>query len=381
MAITFISQPSALVLAGNPVIVKAHSSVTGKTFMRIVLAVTVNVTRTSGLMATYQDTYTYPLDEDGTATIDIHDSLQSVIRKEWMPTLERGGAGVLNVKQTVTKVEFSYTATEKYLDGIDEHTGASVASETHRAIAGAQTDMERLLATSEDTLATLAPGQILSRKPESERIPADSTLLVPCVPISGSQIQEWKVTQDGNTQAFNTGPTEYYLPASIEVDPTALGLTEGAFEVYACNDRAKSKYLVPASEDYREFRFVNSFGLMESVVAECKEALSYSLDSEVYEMPMDVAFNGHKQVASLTGKPYGTLAMSSGFVNREWADWWVNEFLTAEKVYLREGNVWLPVAVVPDDTVKLYDRTKTDLVEVDFDIRYSFEGSPSRVSL
>jgi hypothetical protein len=67
--------------------------------------------------------------------------------------------------------------------------------------------------------------------------------------------------------------------------------------------------------------------------------------------------------------------MSSGFVNREWAEWWLTEFVVTRKAWMYDNGTYIPDAIIPEETNKLYDRAKPGLISVNFSVRYGFSGS------
>ena len=124
----------------------------------------------------------------------------------------------------------------------------------------------------------------------------------------------------------------------------------------------------------RNFIFLNGFGMLESITAVTKESLEYEIQSETYAVPQEIGFRGNTQVVNYANSPEATFGMSSGFVNREWAEWWVNEFIVTRKAWVLHEGRYIPVAIIPDDTVSLYDKSKPGLMAVNFSVRYSFTG-------
>lgn len=68
-------------------------------------------------------------------------------------------------------------------------------------------------------------------------------------------------------------------------------------------------------------------------------------------------------------------AMSSGAVDYDWADWWVNEFLDCTKgVWVKMDGIWIPCEVVPEDTIVFSDETTNDLCTINFNVRLALSG-------
>jgi hypothetical protein len=75
--------------------------------------------------------------------------------------------------------------------------------------------------------------------------------------------------------------------------------------------------------------------------------------------------------------------MSSGYVTREWAEWWATEFIGGKRK--RWWMLWqgpglatpryVPVVVEPaKKSINIYDRAKQQLASVDFTVTLALEG-------
>lgn len=126
-----------------------------------------------------------------------------------------------------------------------------------------------------------------------------------------------------------------------------------------------------------QFLFINSLGVFESATAFSCESLSYGLESERKNLVSNPRYrpNPVATTRKTGGRP--KFEMSSGFVSREWADWWCTEFLQAKRYWmLHSSGVWVPVTVTPtDDTILVYDRSEQRLPHVDFEVEVSAGGS------
>jgi hypothetical protein len=75
--------------------------------------------------------------------------------------------------------------------------------------------------------------------------------------------------------------------------------------------------------------------------------------------------------------------MSSGYVTREWAEWWAMEFLGGKRKrwwmkYKGPGQAtpaYVPVIVEPaKKSISIYDKTKQQMPHVDFTVTLALEG-------
>ena len=74
--------------------------------------------------------------------------------------------------------------------------------------------------------------------------------------------------------------------------------------------------------------------------------------------------------------------MSSGYVTREWAEWWAMEFLGGKRKqwWMRypigdASGTYVPVIVTPaKQDISIYDRSKQQTPHVDFTVTLALEG-------
>lgn len=129
-------------------------------------------------------------------------------------------------------------------------------------------------------------------------------------------------------------------------------------------------------DETRQFLFVNSLGVFETCTAMCLESLSYGIESETKNLASAPAYFAKPNRTTHKTGGRGVMKMSSGTVNRAWADWWITEFLMAKKYWMLYNGRWLPVTVTPsEDEPLVYDRAEQRLPHVDFDVEMAVEGS------
>lgn len=365
MAIQILQQPGSVSFASDPIISKAKTTLTGKMYLRIKMKCNVKAFR-SGEEVAYSEDYSYEVAEDGTATFNVSSTVATAIARCMKQDVEG-----TDVEQTVYSAKFTLTYKEAFVDGMAEIEEGELTSEEYTAITGGLTEFERMTAASADTADIIGEGRILSRKPEGEAVPKGVDLYMPAVISTGDTIA-YSIKQGEKKDNFSLFTGGTLIPASIKI-PTG-SLDYGSFAAGIAAEEGKTKYAVPLAPDMRNFLFLNGFGLIESVTAVTKESLSYETQSEQYAIPKEIGFRAHTQIASYAQQPFVSLEMSSGYVNREWAEWWINEFCTAKRAWMMIREGFFPVAIIPDETVDLYDRSKPDLLAVNFTVRYSFAG-------
>lgn len=365
MALQITQQPGSVSFAGDPIIAKAKTTLSDKTFLRIVADCTVKVLR-SGDEFQYSESYTYFVGSDGVATFNVANTVRAALDKY----VEQEVNGV-TVSQTLYTAQFQITYKEMYLDGVLEVTSSTVTSEWYKAVMGRLTEYERMTASNADTASLLGSGRILSRKPAGERVPKGIDLYLPAISTVSDTLSYY--TQQTEKKAYSQYTGGTYVPASLKISTDAL--SEGVLTVGISQEAAGEKVVVPQIPVMKHFLFLNGFGLIESVTAITKESFSYTIQAETYTVPAEINYRGHTRTVSYADSPQAELEMSSGYVNREWAEWWLSEFVTTRKAWMLDGGIYLPVAIIPDEENIVYDRTKPGLLAVGFTVRYSFLGS------
>lgn len=145
---------------------------------------------------------------------------------------------------------------------------------------------------------------------------------------------------------------------------------------------------------YYHFMFVNSLGVLETCSAVTRESLSYTIESSEMSLVTTPKYYAESNITVTKSGNRATLKMSSGYVNRAWADWWTTEFLMAKCYWVRYGNtkkqilnndgekvwvetpLWLPCTIIPsDEEVSIYNKTEQNLPHIDFEVRVGVEGS------
>lgn len=365
MAIQVTQQPGEISFAGDPIIVKAKTTLTDKTFLRIKLQCDVTAYR-SGEEYPYSEIYSFDVASDGLATFNVGNTVKTALSRAIVQSADSG-----EVEQTMYAAKYKLTYKEVFIDGMVEIEEGQVISEEYYAIPGSLTEFERLTARYSDTTTVLGNGRILSRKPDGELIPKGVDFYLPAVDTKSDTIS-YSVQQGETKNSYSQFTGGALVPKSIKV--TTGTLSSGSVIIGTAAETGRKAFIVNPNPDMRNFIFLNGFGMLESITAVTKESLEYEIQSETYAVPQEIGFRGNTQVVNYANSPEATFGMSSGFVNREWAEWWVNEFIVTRKAWILHEGRYIPVAIIPDDTVSLYDKSKPGLMAVNFSVRYSFTG-------
>lgn len=338
---TKIAITSGSLLIGNPIMVSVTASNVGNaTFHRVKLIV-------KAALSTDGTDKEYPLSANAENGEVVEFDISTVLRS---------AASKYEYEYATTARSYPYLAYT--LEAYDEYMTNGVMYEVGKmshnsgtksyALMGAFTARERYL-----TQGTTRDVTEYTRKPLTGEICAPGELLV----YPSANITPLKITD-----TLTSGPL-------INV----ATLTGSGSKTYG----GRTIYVDPNAKNRILFQFVNGYGVVETISAEMLEEVGSTGTTEEDEVTAPSSF----------GKPNGSVARrderkavykcSSGYINKEWAEWWATEFLGGDKWrkggrckcwVLLDGN-WFPCTVVPDDDITLYDRSKPGLIHVDFEVR------------
>jgi hypothetical protein len=345
MATISTSEITGLKLIGNPIVLKVTPANTpsGATFHRAMLQVTV--TSSDSRSGTFE--FSMPVTGSGALSFDISSALQAVADQY------EYGVGMTNNSGFSSYPSYSFTvkAWDEWLkDGevADNYSSAATASASG-FYPGAFSDRERLVAASRPTR--------WSRKPSSS----------PEVCFAGAAVL-W--------------------PGSISSSPSV-----NVYTIDAANtaDTAHNFYTIPFHRDGYEMRFINSLGVHESVHVSCLAQQDMTVKTDKYTIARQETLTSFSRGMTVKQNDHERWKMSSGPLDGKWLQWWLHELLMARYAWLNcaprlynandgkwemDGAVWLPVHILPDDTVKGFSRQKPDMMEVQFIVEFDINGSP-----
>lgn len=126
---------------------------------------------------------------------------------------------------------------------------------------------------------------------------------------------------------------------------------------------------------YVDFLFVNRRGAVETCSAQPLESMSIDVESTQYARVERPTFRPSRSIMSFATGGRRSWEMSSGYVTREWAEWWVLEFLMAKQRWMLYKGRFVPVTVTPaKKSTTIYDRTKQQMSSVEFTVTLALEG-------
>lgn len=217
-------------------------------------------------------------------------------------------------------------------------------------IFGGFSDLERLTSNgSKDALT-------LSRKPTSSpHIAAVGEALAYTPPYS--------TAQSLLDSASLTAPT------SVEATITKEGQqTIGGQNIYA----------LPQSEakNRQVFRFINSFGVLESVSVPCVYSKKLTVTTANYAVSRQETFSAFSRSVVKKTNDRESWLFQTDPLTVGWLYWYLHEFLMSEHIWLQAEGNWLPCTVAPEEETTFFDKTQQTMYCLSFTAKLDINGSP-----
>lgn len=341
-----ISIDSGSVLIGSPIEVSVQAESVGNkaTFHRVKLIVSAALS-TDGQYEDFE--LSAPVTDGETAIFDISDALRTVAGKfTYSP---------ITAETTYPYLAYILKAWDEYMiDGIlHEKVAERNYGSTMYALMGAFTDAERYLSNGQNYLTSF------TRKPIKGEVCSQNESIV---------YPEDILTPLSITSVLSKGPSIMIQSLNGYVGMVLIG----SHQVYVDENQ---------SERFK-FQFVNGLGVVESISAELLESVETSGTTEFNNITSSVGYlNVNRRTARKSGR-IPKYRMSTGYINKEWAEWWHNEFFGSdpfrqnlqESCWMLIGGIWFPCIPVLDDDFVLYERTENGMIKIDFTVHLTIDG-------
>ena len=102
--------------------------------------------------------------------------------------------------------------------------------------------------------------------------------------------------------------------------------------------------------------------------------MSYEVSGETHSLVQDISVRPSDRRYATKAQPVGVYELSSGYVPKRWAEWYVQELLTSPRVWIQLGGKWIPALIEAEDDCVIYDRVKPEMPHVDFTLRLAIDG-------
>ena len=373
MSVTITQHPSAISFAGNPVLLKAYSNLSGKTFLKVCAEVSVGIYQREAVV---RDGIVYHLSipsEGGSGkpvTFDFSDVLQSALSQM---AVERNAVLSGNDPSfTGGYVQYSVKVWDEFLNEYSEVTSTKdsgyVTSGRKVAIPGAYTDKQRLLLT-EDTAAYLGSAHILSNKPDGEAVPLGGKVTVPVFSSSSRSVSVY-ANAVGSGNLLGTHPVYASEVSWRSFTPKAVGFQSLLWE--GLELPPFFIHVVPEQPFSRYFEFVNRLGAVESIYTFGRAQRKNQLQQERQVKRHNVSFRPAARFIKRTLQEESLLELTTGPLSREWAKWFAEEFFTAEQVwmYSKEADDMVPVLIEADEAISVFNESEAEVPDLPFKVTF-----------
>lgn len=250
-------------------------------------------------------------------------------------------------------VKFNVSAYDEYMTNGELHKSEPVSyltgEDVKQTLFGGFSDYDRLMATK-DTMSVSR----MTRKPTT----------IPQLACVGETI----IYVEPYTPAVDFTTATWEAPEAKAYNITA----EGAQSV-----GGQQLFALPASEASRrtEFRFINSFGVLESISIPKSYAQEVDIKATNYIVTRKETLHSFSRSAvRKQGNMEGWNYMTDP-LDEKWLAWYLHELLMSEHVWLKINGKFLPCTIESEETIKYADDTKDDIYSVSFTARLSFCGS------
>lgn len=377
--ITITQKPSETSFAGNPVLLKVSSGLKDKTFLKACAKVVLNIYQRGELLSSNVRTLSIPTNGGREeVTFDLSDLLLSALSQV---SVERTKALSVGNSPSISSGYVRYTVQmwDEYLDEYSEVVStedtASQSTGVCFAIPGAYTDMQRLL-RPEDTESYLGTLKLLSSKPDFE-----------VIPLGGGIVQSFYSKSDAKLDFYldRTSGTSPVTSASLYENEVAWhkvdvpeSVVQGLHSLTVAPQGVAPTffYVMNPIPFTHYFEFVNRLGAVESIYTFGRATRKRKLTQERQVVKYRTSFRPTSRYVKRTLQEEEAIALSTGPVSREWAQWFISEFFTAEKVwmYSEEANDMIPVVVECEEDMDVFSESAAEVLDLPFTVVKCING-------
>lgn len=372
--------PNKLCFAKNPIPVTVRTDkelLEGESFLRIVCEVDVWGASPSDNPLVYpphfENVLSQPVDSGGTAVFNLSDSVQTLLQRVYhIDTMDNSFNDDMGVRCIVNIYE-SWLYENQEFKGDSFPSAGQVNSGVHQiqVVPGGLTDMELLTMYDIDLAGLTASGRFMTRKPDLGVVYKGEEVILPTLYSGGNgataNLKVNGVKVDENTFAIMQNHTSYQ-------NLTASGTADGEIVFTSNRGGSKSGWYRTNTDGVHFLRFVNGFGAVENIAVCAKDKLSYEVSGVTHSLVQEASMRPTDRRYATKNQPVGVYELSSGYVSKRWAEWYVQDLLTSPMVWMQLNGKWVPALIESKDDCIIYDRTKPEMPHVDFTLRLAIDG-------
>lgn len=250
-------------------------------------------------------------------------------------------------------VKFNVSAYDEYMIDGEVHKEAPVSylpgDEVKQTMFGGFSDYERLIGSE-----NIMPVSRMTRKPTT-------TPQLACV---------------GETIIY----VEPYSPAVDLLTPTWDAPEAKAFTITNEGQQTIgdiSVFAMPQSEAIRrtEFRFINSFGVLESISVPRVYSKKLGITATSYTVTRRETLRSFSREAVRKQNNQESWEFQTDPLDEAWLAWYLHEFLMSEHTWINTNGKFLPCIITVEDEITFDDKTKETMHSVSFTAKLDFRGS------
>ena len=138
-----------------------------------------------------------------------------------------------------------------------------------------------------------------------------------------------------------------------------------------------SVFAMPASEASRrtEFRFINSFGVLESISVPRGYSKKLNITSTSYIVMRRETLRSFSREAVRKQNNQESWDFQTDPLDEAWLAWYLHEFLMSEHTWININGKFLPCIITAEDEITFQDETKQEMHSVSFTAKLDFCGS------
>ena len=138
-----------------------------------------------------------------------------------------------------------------------------------------------------------------------------------------------------------------------------------------------SVFALPQSEAIRrtEFRFINSFGVLESISVPRVYSKKLGITATNYTVTRRETLRSFSREAVRKQNNQESWDFQTDPLDEAWLAWYLHEFLMSEHTWINIKGKFLPCIIIVEDEITFQDETKQEMHSVSFTARLDFRGS------
>ena len=138
-----------------------------------------------------------------------------------------------------------------------------------------------------------------------------------------------------------------------------------------------SIFAMPQSEAVRrtEFRFINSFGVLESISVPRVYSKKLNITSTSYIVTRRETLRSFSREAVRKQNNQESWDFQTDPLDEEWLAWYLHEFLMSEHTWININGKFLPCTIIAEEEITFHDKTKQEMHSVSFTAKLDFCGS------